>query len=105
MASVKKKKKSNFADQVINGDYQSVFSGGNTGIGSNKSVGITSNKTNSTISTGSTTGSLLGNDSPFLSTQKKSSFVDQVIGGTFEPFVDTTPKNTNKKDYSSLSKD
>lgn len=93
MASVKKKKKSNFADQVINGDYQSVFSGGNTGIGSNKSVGITSNKR-----------SLLGDDSPFLSTKKKSSFADQVIGGTFEPFVDTTPKITNNKDYSSLNK-
>ena len=85
MASVKKKKKSNFVDQVVNGEYQSIFSKNNAGTGSN-------------------TVSLLGDDSPFLSTQKKSSFADQVIGGTFEPFVDTTPKITNNKDYSSLNK-
>lgn len=122
MATVKKKKKSNFVDQVVNGEYQSIFNKNNTGASSNKNVtnaSTPSNKTSSTIITGSATGSLLGDDSPFLSTQKKSSFVDQVIGGTFESSINTTSNSTNKKeseteksskisdkkDYSSLSED
>lgn len=100
MATVKKKKKSNFVDQVVNGEYQSIFSKNNAGTGSN-------------------TVSLLGDDSPFLSTQKKSSFADQVVNGTYDSIINTVPKSTNKKeieteksskisakkDYSSLSKD
>ena len=100
MATVKKKKKSNFVDQVVNGEYQSIFSKNNAGTGSN-------------------TVSLLGDDSPFLSTQKKSSFADQVVNGTYESIINDVPKITNKKeietekisknsakkDYSSLSKD
>ena len=100
MATVKKKKKSNFVDQVVNGEYQSIFSKNNAGTGSN-------------------TVSLLGDDSPFLSTQKKSSFADQVVNGTYESIINDVPKSTNKKesetekssknsakkDYSSLSKD
>ena len=73
MATVKKKKKSNFVDQVVNGEYQSIFSKNNAGTGSN-------------------TVSLLGDDSPFLSTHKKSSFAYQVVSGTYDWFINTIPK-------------
>ena len=101
MATVKKKKKSNFVDQVVKGEYQSIFSKNNAGTGSN-------------------TVSLLGDDSPFLSTQKKSSFADQVVNGTYDSFINTIPKsskgekktttlsssvgNVNKEGYKSTGK-
>lgn len=85
MATVKKKKKSNFVDQVVNGEYQSIFSKNNAG-------------------TGSATVSLLGDDSPFLSTQKKSSFADQVVNGTYESIINTVPKSSKgKKETTTLS--
>ena len=85
MATVKKKKKSNFVDQVVNGEYQSIFSKNNAGTGSN-------------------TVSLLGDDSPFLSTQKKSSFADQVVNGTYESIINTVPKSSKgEKETTTLS--
>lgn len=85
MATVKKKKKSNFVDQVVNGEYQSIFSKNNVGTGSN-------------------TVSLLGDDSPFLSTQKKSSFADKVVNGTYESIINTVPKSSKgKKETTTLS--
>ena len=85
MATVKKKKKSNFVDQVVNGEYQSIFSKNNAGTGSN-------------------TVSLLGDDSPFLSTQKKSSFADQVVNGTYDSIINTVPKSSKgEKETTTLS--
>lgn len=85
MATVKKKKKSNFVDQVVNGEYQSIFSKNNAGTGSN-------------------TVSLLGDDSPFLSTQKKSSFADQVVNGTYESIINNVPKSSKgEKETTTLS--